>query len=325
MSIYSTKRAHSPSPSSDHKRLRQAESPKKSVQFLIMSDTHGANLPSTLPACDVLLHCGDITEDGSPESIIKALEDMGKVPAELKLVIAGNHEISLDETYYLEEGGKEEDVNVAKSLVTDHPTSLASKGGIAFLMEGTPKFLLASGASFSIYASPYTPAYGASGFQYPTNEDRYNPPTISPPWAQNVGTETSRIPEGVDIVMTHGPPKYILDSTEDGRSAGCEHLRRAIERVKPQMVCFGHIHGGYGAQRIEFGGEVSVKDESDSIIPLAKEWVGKNQAKRKGFASLPPGSLDDYRSSKQTLCINAAIEGAKGQLENAPWVVDLEL
>ncbi|KAH9868501.1 hypothetical protein J1614_007573 [Plenodomus biglobosus] len=325
MTIPSTKRTRSPSPNLASKRLRQDKEFQKPVRFLIMSDTHGADLPATLPVCNVLLHCGDITEDGSPESITKALKDISKIPAELKLVIAGNHEISLDEKYYLGEGGKEADVDAAKSFVSPDKTSLAYRSGITFLTEGTHEFTLSSGSSFSIYASPYTPAYGASGFQYSTNEDRYNLPTVTPSWAQNVSTETSRIPENVDIIMTHGPPKYILDSTEDGRSAGCEHLRRAIERVKPRVACFGHVHRGYGAQRIEFDGKVNVKDDSDSIVPLAKEWVGKNQAKRKGFASLSLGSLEAYHESKQTLCINAAMEGAKGQLENAPWVVDLNL
>lgn len=290
-----------------------------------MSDTHGAELPSKIPTCDVLLHCGDITEDGSPESIADALEELSKVEAELKLVMPGNHEISLDKEFYLGEGGEEAATDAAKDLVSSDETSMASKCGITFLSEGTHTFTLSSGVTFSVYASPYTPCHGDSGFQYPTNEDRYNPPGTTPSWARNTGTEISRIPDDVDIVMIHGPPKYILDSTADGQSAGCEHLRRAIERVKPRLACFGHIHGGYGAQRIRFEGKPSEGGESDTIIPLTKEWVGKNQAKRKGFSCLPPGSMEEYRDGKQTLCINAAMEGEDGLLENAPWVVDLDL
>ncbi|KAF2131933.1 Metallo-dependent phosphatase, partial [Dothidotthia symphoricarpi CBS 119687] len=307
------------------KRSR-AESPLPipSVRLLIMSDTHGAELPSSLPECDVLLHCGDLTEDGSPDSISASLQELGKVKAELKLVIAGNHDIALDKAYYLSEGGSKADVEKAQALVSPDQVSEASKLGITFLSEGTHTFTISSGASFTVYASPYTPAYGASGFQYSTDEDRYNPSAISPLWAKNVGTETSIIPAGTDIVMTHGPPKYVLDSTADGQSAGCEHLRRAIERVKPKLHCFGHIHGGYGAQRLEFDNS-KTRGDSDSIVPLAKEWVGKNQAKRKGFASLPPGSAEEFRGGKQTLCINAAMEGEEGRLENAPWFVEVQL
>jgi predicted phosphodiesterase len=327
MSITTLKRCRSASPAPTmHKRCR-VESPPASttVRFLIISDTHGNELPSTLPECDVLLHCGDFTEDGSPESIVRALQALGKTKAELKLVIAGNHEISMDGIYYLAEGGSAVDVERSCTLVSSESTSEASKNGVTILEEGTHTFTLSSGASFNIYTSPYTPVYGASGFQYPTNEDRYNPPGTSPSWAHNVGTETSTIPENVDIVMTHGPSQYILDSTSDGRSAGCGHLRRAIERVKPKLHCFGHVHTGYGAQRLAFKENANSKEDDDSIIPLAKEWVGKNQAKKKGFPSLPPDSLKEFSTKKQTLCVNAAMEGEKGVLENAPWVVDLGL
>lgn len=322
MSVLSKKRSRSSSPAAECPTKRpRAELPLPtlpSARFLIMSDTHGNELPSSLPECDVVLHCGDLTEDGSPESISAALQALGKVKAELKLVIAGNHDIALDKSYYLSQGGSEANVEKAQASVSE-----ANKLGVTFLSEDSHTFTISSGASFTIYASPYTPAYGASGFQYPTNEDRYNPSVVSPPWTANVGTETSIIPDGTDIVMTHGPPKYILDSTADGQSAGCEHLRRAIERVKPKLHCFGHIHGGYGAQRLKF--HSAKEKDPDSIIPLAKEWVGKNQAKRKGFASLSPGSLEDFLGGKQTLCINAAMEGDAGVLENTPWVVDLEL
>jgi hypothetical protein len=327
MTTYISKRSRSPSPSPLSSKRTCGDRPPVSttVRFLVLSDTHGNDLPALLPECDVLLHCGDITEDGSPESIEKALQVLGNIKAELKLMIAGNHEISMDKNYYLTEGGSPEDIEKTNKLLCPTSPSVASESGITFLVEGTHTFTLSSGASFIIYASSFTPKYGASAFQYPTGEDRFNPPEYSHSWAQNVGTETSTIPENIDIVMTHGPPKYILDSTSDGRSAGCEHLRRAIERVRPRLHCFGHVHRGHGAQRLEFDDKVKAIGDCDTIIPLPKEWVGKNQAKKKGFASIPPSSLEHFRASKQTLCVNAAMEGEKGLLENAPWVVDLAL
>lgn len=296
----------------------------KTVRFLILSDTHSAELASDLPDCDVLLHCGDLTEHGSSQSIIEALQDLGKIRAELKLVIAGNHEISLDQAYYLSQGGSPSEVERARNSIAPSPSSEAQAQGVTFLEEGTHTFTLSSGASFKLYASPYTPGYGTSGFQYASNEDRYNPPGTAPLWAKSVGTESSIIPADVDIVMTHGLPKYVLDSAIDGQSAGCEHLRRAIERVRPKLHCFGHLHEGYGAQGLEYVEKSIDVGGTDTIVPLAKEWVGRNQAKRKGFATLPPGSQDNFREGKQTLCINAAMEGEKGVLQNVPWMVYLD-
>jgi 3',5'-cyclic AMP phosphodiesterase CpdA len=185
MSIRTMKRSRSPSPISTIHKRPHAETPSatKDARFLILSDTHGNGIPSIITDCDVLLHSGDITEDGSPDSISSALPALGMVKAELKLVISGDHEIFMDEAYNFAEGGSESDVEQAELLVAPESTSEASKNSITFLKEGTHTFILSSGASFSIYASPYTPAHGASGFQYLTKEDRYNPAEFSPSWA----------------------------------------------------------------------------------------------------------------------------------------------
>ncbi|KAI4929266.1 uncharacterized protein J4E92_004930 [Alternaria infectoria] len=310
-------------------RLEGAHSLSTPVRFLILSDTHGAELPENLPPCDVLLHCGDLTEDGTPDSISAALQTLGKVEAKLKLVIAGNHDISLDKLYWISQGGTDADAERAEALVSSDAGSEASKNGVTFLREGTHTFKLACGATFKIYASPYTPLYGASAFQYPSNEDRFNP-SDTPPWAKNVGTETSTIPNDVDIVMTHGPPKYILDTTSDDQSAGCEHLRRAIARVQPRLHCFGHIHTPrrwfYQAHVLDSRREAELDANSDSKS-ITKVWIGENSARRKGFKSLPPGPAQKFRENKQqTLCVNAAMEGTEpGVLEHPPWLVELDL
>ena len=112
------------------------------MRFLILSDTHSAHLPSTLPACDVLLHCGDTTADGTPPSISKALQSLGQIDAELKLVIAGTHEISLDKAHYTSESGSLEDANSARATTSRSPDSEASDNGVMHLQEGTHTFTL---------------------------------------------------------------------------------------------------------------------------------------------------------------------------------------
>jgi hypothetical protein len=45
----------------DKRRYSKQPSISKTVRFLVLSATRDADLPSKLPECDVLLHCGDIT------------------------------------------------------------------------------------------------------------------------------------------------------------------------------------------------------------------------------------------------------------------------
>ncbi len=48
--------------------------------------------------------------------------------------------------------------------------------------------------------------------------------------------------EGVEILLTHGPPMGILDRTYRGEHVGCEELTAAVARVRPKLHVFGHIH-----------------------------------------------------------------------------------
>ncbi|KAH7065558.1 Metallo-dependent phosphatase-like protein [Macrophomina phaseolina] len=308
---------------------------KKRIRFLIISDTHeneeddktertsAFQPPTHLTDIDVVLHCGDLTENGTLAELTKAIDKLAAIRAQLRLFIAGNHEIALDERYYRSQGGDAETHAAALKAVRED----ALAKGVTYLEEGTHAFALEDGAAFTLYASPWTPACGQSAFQYESREDRFNPPGTTPEWATNTATKCSIIPEGVDVVMTHGPPMYVLDDTGRGNSGGCEHLRRAVCRVKPRLHCFGHVHRGYGAQRVFFERPQEEEDDDDEMRcePQLKEFVGRNQARRKGYASLSPGSDAAWKEDRQTLMVNAAVMDDQEKATNVPWVVEMEL
>lgn len=86
------------------------------------------------------------------------------------------------------------------------------------------------------------------------------------------------IPQGTDIIVTHGPPQGILDlEFEDGPHRGCGELLAAVRKVRPRIHIFGHVHPSYGTQRVG-----------------------------------------------DTLCVNAALFGWAGDLENPPVTMNLE-
>lgn len=89
-----------------------------------------------------------------------------------------------------------------------------------------------------IFGSPYTPKFKTDwAFNVPRGQ-------LSPYWKD--------IPEGLDILITHGPPKGILDLTQynsrtgaDGTyyfQCGCKELLERIKIVRPRYHVFGHIH-----------------------------------------------------------------------------------
>lgn len=85
-----------------------------------------------------------------------------------------------------------------------------------------------------IYGSPYTKEYGAWYFM--RTEER-----LIEVW--------DKIPDDIDILMTHGPAHGILDYVPRGGGdhAGSVTLGDAIlNRIQPKLHAFGHIHCAYG-------------------------------------------------------------------------------
>ncbi len=82
-----------------------------------------------------------------------------------------------------------------------------------------------------IWGTPVTPV--GPGFCVPSADDRRN--------------AYAKIPNGTDILISHGPPRGILDcSPGSSFHAGDQELLDAVTRVRPRVHAFGHIHGGYG-------------------------------------------------------------------------------
>ena len=56
----------------------------------------------------------------------------------------------------------------------------------------------------------------------------------------------SQCPEGLDILITHSPPKGLADQTSGGVSIGSTAVRDTIQRCQPRLALCGHIHDSWG-------------------------------------------------------------------------------
>lgn len=149
------------------------------TRILILSDTHCASLSparsgsgfrSPLPAADLAIHCGDLTHTGTPEQYAQALDLLAEIDAPVKLVIAGNHDRTLDRDFVLAHRGEygatgAEEVFTAAREVWTGMEGRAKREGVTFLDEGTHVVELANGASVKVYASAYTPEF--QGWAFP--------------------------------------------------------------------------------------------------------------------------------------------------------------
>ena len=145
-----------------------ASTPTVKTRICMISDTHnkkpfpqgdtehGYRLP--LPSADVLIHAGDLTLSGYISEYRNILEVLKGADAELKIVIAGNHDITLDGEYYpdaikrrIVHRGQSEDLAKVKELWTGDE---AKKAGIVYLDEGVETFTLKNGAVFTVNWCP---------------------------------------------------------------------------------------------------------------------------------------------------------------------------
>ncbi|KAL6247815.1 hypothetical protein RBB50_005163 [Rhinocladiella similis] len=275
--------------------MSKSKSRTVKTRILLISDTHAA-LPEAvndgaartpfhapLPSADVLIHTGDLTMTGSLDEHERALELILSIDAPLKIVIPGNHDLTLDREYYAAHHGlharyaRYDDATLER-IQDMYSGPDAQEAGVRYLVEGRESFKLQNGARLNVYASAWQPEFFNWAFGYPRSCDRFNlthKPSLSPenpvpdfkPGTVASETETETETErgngngngNVDVMLTHGPPMGILDKvTRTRESVGCIHLRRAVERCRPRLHCFGHIHEAWGAVRKRWDVDVDV-------------------------------------------------------------------
>ena len=178
------------------------------LRIVCISDTHGQHAKVSVPDGDLLIHAGDFMAFGTkPKEIIQFNQWLGTLPHPYKVVIAGNHDVMF-----------ERHSATARELL---------KNAIYLENSGTEI------AGLNIWGSPVQPEFNN--------------------WAFNVarGAAIRRywemIPLDTDILVTHGPPFGMLDqSNPSSDHLGCEELALVVEKIKPRLHIFGHIHGGHG-------------------------------------------------------------------------------
>uniref|UniRef100_A0AC34FM84 Calcineurin-like phosphoesterase domain-containing protein n=1 Tax=Panagrolaimus sp. ES5 TaxID=591445 RepID=A0AC34FM84_9BILA len=249
------------------------------IRFVCISDTHEKldELLPKIPPGDVLIHCGDFTNNGDKDKILKFNKELETLPHKYKIVIAGNHEFGFEGNESTQEWvlqnprligkGTDKGYKLLKNCIYLHDTSVKIYG-------------------IKIYGSPWHPKYGFSFFQkrgkdilqkwhqIPSDTDillTHTPPLghgdsvnvygikiYGSPWHSKYGfsffqkrgkdilQKWHQIPSDTDILLTHTPPLGHGDSV-NGMRIGCAELLNTVEkRVKPKYHIFGHVHENPG-------------------------------------------------------------------------------
>lgn len=178
------------------------------MKIWCISDTHCKEDQLRIPeGIDMVIHSGDFSNQKSPytneHEARTFLIWFYKLPIKHKVLIAGNH-----------------DTSVEARLIK--PVEIRDNYGLTYLEHESVNI-----EGLNIFGSPYTPTFNNWAF----NRKREK---LHGLWQQ--------IPEDTDILVTHGPPKFILDIEEEG-FLGCMSLyKRARQLPNLKLHQFGHIH-----------------------------------------------------------------------------------
>ncbi|KAK4149395.1 hypothetical protein C8A00DRAFT_18901 [Chaetomidium leptoderma] len=285
------------------------------IRVICVSDTH--NKQPVLPPGDILIHAGDLTENGSFDEVQAGISWLSSQPHQFKILIAGNHDVLLDEAFlqkyperrygqlktkedldwgnviYLEDAAITLDVPVPQSTTSTSSPAVETR-------------------QITIFGSPWTPQYGISAFQY-------RPDTGSDHWSERLGNLPEATAALDTIIVTHGPPKLYLDR-RDIHQAGCPYLLAEIARIRPRLHVFGHIHAAYGREDVVLD---AVRQAHDDVQIGWGGWdaiawmvVLVLWAKVKGvFVGL---------QERTSTFVNASVVGGRdNELRNEPVVVEI--
>ncbi|KAK7964334.1 hypothetical protein PG988_011308 [Apiospora saccharicola] len=240
------------------------------TRIVCISDTH--NCTVKVPAGDVLIHSGDLTNTGSYKELQKQIEWIARQPHEVKIVIVGNHDTTIDGAFTRSTGptstmGSCRTWRRAASLSYSRRCHNTQHQQWIYLEHEARTIRLTSPVGprteFNVFGSPWQPQFESWAFQY-TRHQEDDGVAARKLW--------SEIPLDTDVLITHGPSFGHRDETVGREAAGCEELRKAMWRVRPRLAVCGHIHEARGVDRVRWDlgdKRVRFKEEVGAVEP----WV----------------------------------------------------
>ncbi|KAK3177492.1 hypothetical protein K4F52_009743 [Lecanicillium sp. MT-2017a] len=286
---------------SSHRRFSSAAAASEDrIRVVCISDTHNQRL--AIPDGDVLIHAGDLTENGSFEEMQAELTWLSAQPHRYKVFVAGNHDVLLDDAFL----ARYPERRYGDARTKDD----LDWGDVIYLQDSCVMldFELSSGGGrrLTLYGSPWTPQYGVSAFQYRPDEAESH-------WEARFAA-VERMP---DVVVTHGPPKHHLD-TRDFYRAGCPFLGGEVAKVRPRLVVFGHIHVGHGQQEVVLDG---VQRRYEEVMT---GWAGWMHLVWMAVLVAWGWVVGGKKGQRGTVFVNASIVGERGnEVVNEAVVVEL--
>jgi predicted phosphodiesterase len=175
------------------------------LRIVAVSDTHGRHRDLEIPECDLFIHCGDYTARDSMVELPMFSEWVNSLPCKDKLLVAGNHD---------------------KCFESNPDWAYKEFSGMVSTFGGFPW------KNYVIFCSSIQPVFNNWSFNLTPEQRRARYDHI-----------LTIFKNQIQILVTHCPPKNILDVAYN-KHLGDPELSRFIEQLpNMKLHIFGHIHG----------------------------------------------------------------------------------
>lgn len=273
--------------------------PSSAIRIVCISDTH-THKPMTLPPGDVLVHAGDLSNDGTLAQVQDQINWLSSLPYDHKIVICGNHDGFFDPRSRREEDTKRD----------------VEWGDVHYLQHSSLelKFTKMENRQLSFFGAPQIPQCGGKdfAFQYLRTEDA---------WSDTVPPET-------DVLITHTPPRHHLDLPT---GMGCDFLLREIWKVRPSLHIFGHVHAGSGKEEVGWDKtqrifeKLCARNERGVLTDIiaVTAWIDLVKLTLYGMLGILWIRVWGVDGGGSILVNSALMYRSSGQLGNPPQVVEI--
>lgn len=201
-----------------------------SLTILHISDTHSMHRQTQLPPADIFIHSGDMADHGRDDEFGDFNAWLGSIKHQYRymFVIPGNHDWWHANAIH-------------QSQAAADPTGFIQQ-----------RLTNARVLHHEVVEVMGLKIWGAGW--HPMSSDSAS------------GNRYDDIPHGIDILVTHDPAFGIFDSTFGGHWGSSRALVEAVQRIRPKVHLFGHVHEQQGEWHKEHGEYTGLNLSSKSFL-----------------------------------------------------------
>jgi hypothetical protein len=301
------------------------------LKVVCISDTHNDDPRAHVPAGDILIHTGDMTESSTVQEFEAVLDWVGSLSHRVKVLVAGKvSQFSI--SHLTRSGNRDKTLDREGSRFSQEALDLLTSAkvknsGIYYLdREILTVAYCAVGNSepnpIKIYGNPLQPLF--FGPIYPFGYKAHPDPASLAAWAG-----APKVSDGVQIWAMHGPPRHRLDLTNVPGLTGCVAQAEKIAIAKPMLCVFGHFHYSWGVERVKWEGEDDEVAHVDLMTVSRERREEENRDGPETQSAFDFSGSGDYQklvAGEETVFVNAAwTTMKKWQVEerNSPIVITL--